>query len=152
MREAACSALKRLFAADAQGDVTLEAVKLIAKAVKEDKYRAPADAVRTFLALHLEEAEESLEKKALTKSAERKKKRDIRLNEKRDIEVQANQSQEDVEASLREADSRYPWCSRFACACVCFLADPFTRVLCYYLTHLLVILGLSLVYCLISGC
>ncbi len=112
VREVSCAALGRLFEVDRQGDVTLEVVKIIAKAVKEGRFRAPADAVRTFLKLPLEVEEDSLAAKALLKAAG-KKQQQQRRNEKREIEEAAEATEADIEASLREADTGFVLLSCF---------------------------------------
>ena len=104
-REASCDALRRLFAADQQGDVTLEGVRLVARAVKDSKYPHPADAVRTFLVLHLEVKEETVSEAALRRQEQKEKKHRQKFNEKRALEANADKSQDEVEASMREADA-----------------------------------------------
>ena len=88
--------------------MSLEAVKLISKAVKDSKYPSPADAVRSLATLKLEQAEATATEKALEKAkakAATKASRGQRANEKREMDQALNRTQDEIEKSLREADA-----------------------------------------------
>jgi nucleolar complex protein 3 len=77
---ACCSAVEHVFANDVQGEVALEATRLLSKAIKDRGFKVKARVLRTFLALplrvHVDEAQA-----AKLATAAKKKKKDKELKE-----------------------------------------------------------------------
>mmetsp|Transcript_20677 Transcript_20677/g.30446 ORF Transcript_20677/g.30446 Transcript_20677/m.30446 type:complete len:548 (+) Transcript_20677:28-1671(+) len=73
--QACCDALKHVFATDAQGDVSLEATKLLAKMIKERPNRIRPDVLRTFLSLPLRVHEDEAQAAKLASVANAKKRK-----------------------------------------------------------------------------
>jgi len=76
---ACCAAVEHVFAQDVQGEVALEATRLLAKLIKDRNFKVRANVLRTFLALplrvHIDEAEAA---KIATTAKKRKRDKDLR--------------------------------------------------------------------------
>ena len=115
LRRSCCEALRKLFAKDEQGAVTLEAVKQIAKAVKDQRFSSPEDAVRTFASLKLEVHEDEDTRDPSKRSrgegsggtASKRQKKELKAwqeeaaAQKREIEVGLKEAESVVDPALR---------------------------------------------------
>ena len=76
---ACCSAVEHIFANDAQGEVALEATRLLSKAIKDRGFKVKANVLRTFLKLplrvHIDEAQAA---KLATQAKKRKRDKELK--------------------------------------------------------------------------
>jgi nucleolar complex protein 3 len=98
VQNACCQAIEFVFANDAQGEVTLEAARQVAKLIKDRGYKVKPVVLRTFLALplrvHVDEAEAA---RIATKANARKRKHDKKTA---DIEADIREGQATVDKIL----------------------------------------------------
>eukprot|EP00615_Pteridomonas_danica_P010992 CAMPEP_0114349544 /NCGR_PEP_ID=MMETSP0101-20121206/15610_1 /TAXON_ID=38822 ORGANISM="Pteridomonas danica, Strain PT" /NCGR_SAMPLE_ID=MMETSP0101 /ASSEMBLY_ACC=CAM_ASM_000211 /LENGTH=363 /DNA_ID=CAMNT_0001488167 /DNA_START=960 /DNA_END=2048 /DNA_ORIENTATION=+ len=76
----------------------------MAKAMKDGKYIQPVEAIQSFLHLKLEVIEDSVEEKVLQKVSINQKKK-MKRDEKREIDIEAAKTSDEIEMSMREADA-----------------------------------------------
>jgi nucleolar complex protein 3 len=77
IRTACCSAITHVFAQDAQGDVALEAARLVSKLIKDRDLKIHPDVLQTFLALPLRvHVDEAVAAKLAAQANAKKRKRD----------------------------------------------------------------------------
>lgn len=92
--EACCCALEYVFANDAQGEIALEAARLVCKVIRDRKFKVPPRVLKTFASLplrvHVDEAQAA---KLATEANAKKRKR-------------GNKEEADIESELREGEGR----------------------------------------------
>ena len=92
--EACCGAVEYVFANDAQGEIALEAARLVCKIIRDRKFKVSPRVLKTFASLplrvHVDEAQAA--KLAAVANAKKRKR--------------GNQEQADIEAELREGEGR----------------------------------------------
>ncbi|CAB9522512.1 Nucleolar complex protein 3 homolog [Seminavis robusta] len=80
---ACCSAVEHVFANDTQGEVALEATRILAKAIKDRGFKVRPSVLRTFLSLplrvHVDEAQAA---KLATQARKRKRDKDLKAIDK----------------------------------------------------------------------
>lgn len=80
--DACCEAIKHVFANDAQGQIAMEAARLISRMIQKRNFRVRPEVLRTFLALPLRvHADEVEAAKLATKAKAKKRKKDKELAE-----------------------------------------------------------------------
>ena len=93
--EACCEAVKYVFVHDAQGEVSLEATRQVAKMIKDRNMKVHAEVLKTFVSLplrvHVDEAQAA---KLATQANSKKRKRDKELG---DIESELKEGQATVD-------------------------------------------------------
>lgn len=95
VRKACCDSIVFVFANDAQGDVALEAARLVAKVIKDRNLKVHSDVLRTFVALPLRvHVDEAVAAKLATQANSKKRKRD---RETADIEAELKEGHATVD-------------------------------------------------------
>ena len=99
-----CNCMCTLFADDESGEVSLEAVKLISKMVKNRSYKVPEHVLKTFLHLRLrEELNMTPEEKGIKEGKKRKKDSGHVTRKARKV-IKVN---DELEKELQEAEAVY---------------------------------------------
>ena len=96
--QSCCAAVSEIFEKDLQGDVSLEAVRLIASMLKNRNFKVKDQVIRTFLSLPLRVHQDEAEAAKLHEKAKNKKrKRDV---ERANIEDELKEGKTTVDKSL----------------------------------------------------
>ena len=93
-----CAAIREIFEKDLQGDVSLEAVRLIATTLKNRNFNVKDDVIRTFLSLPLRVHQDEAEAAKLHEKAKNKKRK--RDQERANIEDDLKEGKTTVDKTL----------------------------------------------------
>lgn len=96
--EACCTAVSHVFAQDAQGDVALEAARMVAKMIKERNFRVHSRVLRTFVFLPLRVHVDEAQAAKLAAAANAKKRK--RNREEAEIEREMKEGSSSVDKIL----------------------------------------------------
>ena len=96
--DACCASVQHIFATDTQGEVALEAARLVAKLAKDKQFRIRAAVLRTFVSLPLKVHVDEAEAAKLASAANAKKRK--RNKEEADIESEMREGSAEVDKIL----------------------------------------------------
>jgi nucleolar complex protein 3 len=104
--EACCAALEHVFRNDVQGEVALEATRLVAKLVKDRKFRVQSRVLQTFVALPLRVHVDEAQAAKLATQANKKKRRGAKQEAEIESELQEGSGSVDkIRLARSQADA-----------------------------------------------